>query len=342
MPTGEYVECLQRELDLRVAGVSAPVQTIYLGGGTPSRLGANGVARVLELVAARFPPATGAEITLEANPDDVSPAAVAEWRAAGINRVSLGVQSFDDRALQWMHRTHDATGAEAAAATLSRSGLDDWSLDLIFSLPAELGRDWEADIERAVSLAPPHVSLYGLTVEPHTPIARWRARGTSVEAGEDEYSREYLFADAALVAAGYQHYEVSNFGHPGHWSRHNRSYWNGAPYVGFGPAAHGFDGEVRRWNEREYAAWMRVLRDERRDPLDGCEALTAENRVSERVYLGLRTTDGLALDDEEVELVRPWIEAGWGVVDASRLRLTAAGWLRLDALASRLTVHRSR
>jgi len=342
VPTDEYVDALRRELELRVpAGEPTAVETIYLGGGTPSRLGASGVARVVELIATRFPPGAEAEITLEANPDDVSPAAVAAWRAAGINRVSLGVQSFDDGALRWMHRTHDAARAEAAAAVLRDGGIENWSLDLIFSLPDGLGRAWEADVERAIALDPPHVSLYGLTVEPHTPIARWRDRGTSVEAGEDDYEREYLLADAALATAGYEHYEVSNFGQRGRWSRHNRGYWSGASYVGFGPAAHGFDGHTRRWNEREYAAWMRLLRDDR-DPVGGCETLTPENRVSEQVYLGLRTTDGLALRDDELALVRPWVEAGWGAVNAETLRLTPAGWLRLDSLAASLTMHRSR
>ena len=192
-----------------------------------------------------------------------------------------------------------------------------------------------------MSLAPPHISLYGLTVEPHTPIARWRDRGASVEGTEDAYEAEYLCADRELSAVGYVHYEVSNFGRPGRWSRHNRGYWSGASYVGLGPAAHGFDGTVRRWNEREYSAWLRVLRTGA-DPVSGSESLTDENRISEEVYLGLRTTDGLAVRAEERDVIRRWIDAGWAILRGDRLCLSATGWLRLDALATSLTTIRSR
>ena len=338
----EFVDAIDRELTIRSLGdASATVETIYLGGGTPSRLGSAGVARTLDVVRRRFTPAADAEITIEANPDDVTPAAVAAWRAAGVNRVSLGVQSFDDRALAWMHRTHDSTRVSEAAAALADGGIENWSLDLIFALPEDLGRDWSRDVDLAAALGPPHVSLYGLTVESHTPIARWRDRGMTVEGTEDAYEREYLHADSALSAAGYVHYEVSNFGRPGRGSRHNRGYWNGASYVGLGPAAHGYDGRARRWNEREYAAWLDRV-NEGSDPVAGSEHLTAENRVSEQVYLGLRTSEGLVVSNAETGVVRPWVDAGWASVVGGVVRLTATGWLRLDALASSLTAFRSR
>jgi oxygen-independent coproporphyrinogen-3 oxidase len=342
VPSDEFVTAIDRELSVRSLGEPpGPVDTIYLGGGTPSRLGPDGIRRLLDVVARRFPPTPDAEVTIEANPDDVTADAVAAWRAAGVNRVSLGVQSFDDRALAWMHRTHDSARAEAAASLLADGGLDNWSLDLIFALPDELGRDWSADIDRAVALAPPHISLYGLTVESHTPIARWRDRGMNVEGTEDVYETEYVHADAALRAAGFDHYEVSNFGRPGHGARHNRGYWSGASYVGLGPAAHGYDGRVRRWNEREYTAWLARV-NAGADPVAGSEGLTPENRVAEEVYLGLRTTDGLPLATPELLVVRPWVDAGWASLRDHVLRLTPCGWLRLDALAASLTAIRSR
>jgi oxygen-independent coproporphyrinogen III oxidase len=341
VPSDEYVRAVGRELELRALGSASPVDTIYLGGGTPSRLGAEGIARLIDVVSRRFPPAPDAEITVEANPDDVTPDAVAAWRAAGVNRVSLGVQSFDDNALAWMHRTHDAARVGTAAQALADGGIDNWSLDLIFALPASLGRDWMRDVEHAVALGPPHISLYGLTVEAHTPIARWRDRGDAVEGSEDEYETEYLHADRALTAAGYAHYEVSNFGQPGRFSRHNRGYWTGASYVGLGPAAHGYDGEVRRWNQREYTAWLGRLA-ERCDPIAGSETLSSENRVAEQVYLGLRTSGGVAIAPGELDHIRPWIDAGWAFVDGDTLRLSPTGWLRLDALAASLTMFRSR
>jgi len=342
VPVDEYVAALTAELDVRALG--APplgVDTIYLGGGTPSRLGPDGIRRVLDVVARRFPPADAAEITIEANPEDVDTALVREWKRAGVTRVSLGIQSFDDRVLQWMHRTHDAKTALEAAATLRGEGIENWSLDLIFALPSDLGRDWHRDLDIAMSLGPPHLSLYGLTVEPHTPIARWRDRGLTVEGSEDIYETEYLLASSTLASAGYTHYEVSNFGLTGHSSRHNRGYWTGASYVGLGPSAHGFDGNVRRWNEREYAAWARRLADGI-DPVAGTEVLTDENRISEQVYLGLRTAEGLLLGADELRAAAPWVAAGWGTIEAERLRLSPTGWLRLDTLAASLTMIRSR
>lgn len=342
VPSDEYVQALARELDLRALGTTeTTVDTIYLGGGTPSLLGAEGVRQVVELVSRRFPPSDAAEITIEANPDDVNPASVSAWRAAGVNRVSLGVQSFHANALEWMHRTHSVEQVGFAAAALVDGGMENWSLDLIFALPESLERDWARDLDQAIALRPPHISLYGLTVESHTPIARWRERGATVEGTEDVYETEYLYADRSLAAAGYRHYEVSNFGKPGRLSRHNRSYWTGASYVGLGPAAHGYDGTVRRWNEREYTAWLRQV-NAGVDPIGGVESLTPENRTAEEVYLGLRTTEGLTLRAHELETVRPWVDAGWGSVESQTLRLTATGWLRLDAVAASLTMLRSR
>jgi len=342
VPSDEYVSAIECELDARTLGTPASsVETIYFGGGTPSRLGPEAIARLIDVVARRFTPVSGAEITLEVNPDDVDAASVAAWKAGGVSRVSLGVQSFDDRALAWMHRTHHSQRVLAAAEALARGGIENWSLDLIFALPASLDRDWTRDLESAVELRPPHISLYGLTVEPHTPIARWRDRGASVEGSEDAYEAEYLQAHVLLCAAGYDHYEVSNFGQPGRWSRHNRGYWSGASYVGLGPAAHGFDGTVRRWNEREYAAWLGLVKGGA-DPIAGSESLSDENRIAEEVYLGLRTTDGLPIRDSDRDTIRPWIAAGWADADGGRLRLSATGWLRLDALAASLTTIRSR
>jgi oxygen-independent coproporphyrinogen-3 oxidase len=258
-----------------------------------------------------------------------------------VNRVSLGVQSFDDNALAWMHRTHNAARVRAAAADLAAGGLENWSLDLIFALPASLERNWAADVDRAIELAPPHISLYGLTVEEHTPIARWKDRGASVEGSEDAYESEYLHADSTLTAAGYAHYEVSNFGQPGRSSRHNRGYWTGASYVGLGPSAHGYDGEHRRWNEREYTSWVtRVGLGE--DPIAGRERLTADNRSAEQVYLGLRTSSGLEISADERTAIQAWVDAGWATLSDGTVQLTANGWLRLDALAASLTALRSR
>src|SRR5690349_16136323 len=174
-PVDEYLRALGIELEQisRRAPASGPLTTVYLGGGTPSRLGGNGVGSVIDAVRAHWTLDREVEITVEANPDDINDIAVARWFACGVNRVSLGAQSFDDSALKWMHRTHDASQIRRAVETLKRGGIKNVSLDLIFSLPENLGRLWRNDVEHAIDLEPTHLSLYGLTVEPHTPLGRW-------------------------------------------------------------------------------------------------------------------------------------------------------------------------
>jgi oxygen-independent coproporphyrinogen III oxidase len=342
VPSDEYVSALAREIDLRVPERAGwVVDTLYFGGGTPSRLGGDGVARMLAAIRDRLTLADGAEVTLEANPEDVNAEAVAAWRDAGVNRLSIGAQSFDDRVLAWMHRTHDAAMTARAVDVARRGGIDNFSLDLIFSLPEHLERSWTTDVARALELGPSHLSLYGLTIEPHTPLGRLEARGGVIESPDERYETEFLHAHDALTGAGFEHYEVSNFGLPGLHARHNSMYWSGAPYAGFGPSAHEFDGSARRWNRPAYVEWLQRLAAGE-DPIDEREDLTSENRTAEAVYLGLRTTSGLVLSGAEIARVQPWVNAGWAsIADGDRLVPTALGWLRLDALAADLTLVRS-
>ena len=362
-PTDEYLTALRAEL-AQGAVDGATLSTVYLGGGTPSRLGGPGVAGVLSAIRDRAEIAPGAEVTIEANPDDVNDIAVAQWLAAGVNRISLGAQSFDGTVLKWMHRTHDSSQIGQAVKAIRRGGIDNVSLDLIFALPAHLNRNWKADVERALELAPAHVSLYGLTVEAHTPIARWADRGAVVEGSEVQYEEEFLYANEAMSAAGFEHYEVSNFSLPGKSSRHNSAYWTGVAYAGIGPSAHSFDGVARRWNVAAYAEWVRRLSNSE-PTLGGEEILTGENRETEQVYLGLRTRSGLEIGEAELSVAELWRSAGWAEIEcgapgtvsrfplpASRipspassspltLRLTPTGWLRLDGLAADLAARRS-
>lgn len=337
VPVDEFLGALERDLARQLpAGSAEPLRTLYFGGGTPSRLGGEGVARAIALVTERAPLATDAEVTIEANPEDVTPDAAAAWRAAGVNRLSLGSQSFAPGVLEWMHRTHDAGAIGRAVAVARGAGIDNLSLDLIFALPDELDRDWDADIARVLELEPDHISLYGLTVEEGTPLARWRERGETHEAPEDRFEREFLHAHDRLAAAGFEHYEVSNYARAGRRSRHNSAYWSRTPYLGLGPSAHSFDGARRWWNRRDYADWVRAL-GEGADPVAGAETLTPEQVQSERTYLGLRTTGGLALPPGGSAAVADWVREGWGIVSDGTLRLTPLGWLRLDALAASLT-----
>ena len=342
VPVDEYLTALDREIQLRAGGAQTnPVSTIYLGGGTPSRLGADGVHRVLDLVRSRFPQSPGAEVTVEANPEDVSPDSASRWRDAGVTRVSLGIQSFNDDVLRWMHRTHDASQARQAAKTLTAAGFHDWSLDLIFALPPEVERSWPDDLRQAIDLGSSHISCYGLTVEPHTPLLRWRERGEVHEADEERYEAEFLEADRLLTGAGFDHYEVSNYGRPNRRAVHNSAYWRRVSYVGFGPSAHSFSGAARRWNAREYVTW-RDLVIEGRDPVEGTEELDADAVAIEEAYLGLRTVEGLPINPKNASDFGLWRDRGWAVVGHTKGRLTPAGWLRLDSLVAALTDVRSR
>jgi len=343
VPVDEYLSGLRSEVEVRFGGAVSGawrLDSLYFGGGTPSLLGGEGIARAITELRTCARLDRDAEVTLEANPDDVTPDAAEMWAAAGVNRLSLGVQSFEPGVLAWMHRSHTVDRVGPAVAALRAAGLTDFSVDLIFSLPTALARDWRRDLDLALALEPTHVSLYGLTIEQRTPLARWRERGEVIEAPEERYAEEFLLAHEVMSAAGFEHYEVSNFGRPGHRARHNQAYWHGAAYAGIGPGAHEFDGGARRWNTGAYAEWLRRLRAGA-DPVEGSETLTSDNREAEAVYLGLRTVAGLELRDGEGAHVQPWIEAGWGTIDGDRLELTPQGWLRLDSLAARLTLLRS-
>src|SRR3989442_9243202 len=352
IPAREYVDAVLGELTLLRAADPGPtargsleagLDTIYLGGGTPSLLPPESIDQLLGAIREKLriphsPPRT-AEGTLEANPEDVTPENAAAWRAAGINRVSLGAQSFDDRVLRWMHRSHDAARIGAAVGTLRGAGIENISLDLIFALPAELGRAWSRDLDLACALLPTHLSLYGLTIEDRTPLARWISRGAASPPDDDRYVAEYLTAHERLAACGYHFYEVSNACRDGFRSRHNSAYWSGRAYLGLGPAAHSFDGRVRRWNLPAWEVYRRAVAA-RRPVVEAEEVLTEEQRELERLYLALRTDAGLPLAAPYRPLppaTAQWVERGWAEIRDQRLVCTPEGWLRLDALVSDLT-----
>lgn len=336
VPVDEYVTGIRTELKSKLNGARHTLDTVYLGGGTPSRLGPDGIDRLLSTIGEYFDLASAAEVTIEANPDDVTFEAASRWKESGVNRVSLGVQSFDDSVLAWMHRTHDSAQAAAAVKTIRDGGIRNLSLDLIFALPEALNRSWDSDLRQALALEPDHVSLYGLTIEHATPIGRWQDRGSVTAATEDAYAEDFLLADSLATAAGFIHYEVSNFARPGRESRHNSAYWSGAQYLGIGPSAHSFDGETRSWNVSQYAEWIARL-SSAKPATEGAERLDVANVQAERIYLGLRTTSGLSASEGDLDRARQWTEVGWARIDDSIVRLTPEGWLRLDSLAAGLT-----
>ena len=312
---------------------SPGLDTVYFGGGTPSRLFPGGIAELLARFAAERAVAAGAEITLEANPEDVSPAAAEVWRAAGVNRISLGAQSFSPGVLAWMHRTHDAARVGQAVETLRAAGFGNISLDLIYGVPEHLDRDWASELEQAFALEPEHLSLYALTVEPHTALGHWTARGEAIPAPDDRAAEEFLMTHERLSAAGYEHYEVSNAARPGRRARHNAAYWRRAPFIGLGPSAHSGSGRRRSWNAREWEEYRR--RVESGEPTLAGEELLDERAVRlEELYLGLRTDDGVPVTAIPEPVRRTWLAAGWASEEGGRVRLLPDGWLRLDALVA--------
>lgn len=337
----DYLDGIRRELTAITDSAQSQLQsgtldTLYLGGGTPSRLGGQGIADLIRLISEFATIAPDAEVTIEANPDDVTAEAAVDWTAAGINRVSLGAQSFSDTVLGWMHRTHNAGQIANAAGILRAAGIANLSLDLIFALPPEVERSWANDLDAAIALEPDHISLYGLTVEPATPLQRWTSAGRVSPAAEDRYAEEFLHAHNRMTEEGFTHYEVSNFARAGRYSRHNSAYWTGAEYLGVGPAAHSFGGRHRRWNEKAYAEWLRILRAGG-SVIAGEELIDGETAVTESVYLGLRTLSGYQVGESDRVAAERWTKAGWAEIDGDFVRLNPEGWLRLDSLAAGLT-----
>jgi oxygen-independent coproporphyrinogen-3 oxidase len=345
VPSRRFVDAVLQEWagwQSHAAWASSPrVETVYFGGGTPSRLEPSAVADLTAGLVREREILPDAEITLEANPDDVTPAAAEAWRAAGVNRVSLGVQSFDPAVLAWMHRTHTVAQVASAVEALRAAGIAELSLDLIFGLPAELRRDWDRDLAAAFALVPDHLSLYGLTVEDHTPLGRWAARGEVVPVDEERYASEFLAADEAVRRHGFEHYEVSNAARPGQRARHNSAYWRRAPFIGLGPSAHsGLDRE-RRWNVRDWSAYERLMASGA-PVVEGWERLNDEAVALEETYLGLRTTGGLPAGRLPPGTIAAWTRAGWAREHPDgRVRLTVEGWLRLDALVASAAASRS-
>ena len=334
-----WIEALQGELAhvQREGLFTLPdrLETLYVGGGTPSLLGAPAMAELRRILGHHRLDSPGLEWTAEANPESLTSEVAEAWCAAGVNRLSLGAQSFDASALRWMGRLHGADGPARAVDVARAAGLENLSLDLIFGLPVHIGRSWEDDLARVVELDVPHVSLYGLTVESGTALGRAVREGREAPVDEDRYRDELLMAAEVLTSAGYRHYEVSNFARPGFESRHNAMYWQGRPYLGLGNGAHSFSPPIRRWNLREWDAYRAAavagsgIEAER-------EVLDEDAQALEAVWLGLRTDRGLDLptpDTPRAELVTSWRARGLAHVTGGRIALTNDGWLLLDRLA---------
>lgn len=336
---GAFLGALEREIEGLEEHAGAPVDTIFLGGGTPSLLAPRQVVGILDALRRRFSVSSAAEVSLEANPSDLDVERLAGYRRAGIDRLSLGVQSLCDRELELLGRRHDAARAAACVGWAREAGFDNVSLDLMLAIPGQTEASFAATLERALDLAPEHLSLYLLEVHARSEMDGLRRRRPRLFPDEEAQRRRYLRAVEQLTAAGYEHYEISNFAFPGRRSRHNLRYWLGRPFLGLGPSAHSAVGG-RRWRHPpDLAAYLE-------DP-HAIEELPSEPR-EERVFLGLRLLDGVDRDElaaacglSSAELERRLRELGdYVVVEAGRVRLTLDGILVSNAVFTELLTER--
>ena len=305
-----YIKALESEIALWGGLLEMPsVHTVFFGGGTPSYLPAIHIRRALDAIRAVFNLLPDAEITLEANPGDFSDDKLAQYLECGVNRLSIGVQSFDDAMLKMLGRRHSAADAVQAYRQASKSGFDNISIDLMYGLPYQSVERWQSALARSLELAPPHISMYCLTLEGGTPMERWVEQGSMPTPDTDLAADMYLMAQDEMRSAGYRHYEISNWALDGMRSRHNLTYWRNEPYLGVGPGAHSYLGEYRfsaLKSPREYVRRMQQAEPEPRDKtmrekirsvpvVDDIERIDAPLEMAETMMMGLRLDEGIGI-----------------------------------------------
>ncbi|MCL5019154.1 MAG: radical SAM family heme chaperone HemW [Patescibacteria group bacterium] len=290
-----YVDSLCEEIELSTKKINpdrAHCQSVYFGGGTPSLLSAKRVQQLLNTIRSLYKFTETVEITMECNPQDLNPENVSGFMAAGVNRLSIGCQSFDDTLLHSLSRRHTVEECRTAIELSLKIGFFNISIDLIFGIPGQTIALWERDLNTTVQYSPEHVSVYSLTVEPGTPLYNLSKKGLITLPSESESADMFLLADECLTSAGYEHYEISNYAKPGFHSRHNSAYWSGIPYIGIGAGAHSFANNLRSWNVKDIKKYIALI-SERKFPIEGTEQLTPEQIFMETVMLSLRTEQGL-------------------------------------------------
>jgi oxygen-independent coproporphyrinogen III oxidase len=335
-----YLGALGREIALLGAAPWAgelTVETIFFGGGTPSLLEVGEMGAVIAALRRAFTVEDGAEVTVECNPESVTPVKLAGYREAGVNRISLGVQSLDDDILPAIGRLHTAAEARAAFEAARGAGFANVSVDLIYGLPALTAETWRSTVDGVLAWEPEHVSAYGLTLDPGSV---WGSSGVSGLPGEDAVIGHYWTTVERARAHGYEHYEISNYARPGARSRHNQIYWRRGEYLACGPGAAGFLGDVRHTNVKPVTRYIQLLEDGRL-PIDAWEELTSHQALAESLILGLRTADGVdtsrldaraAADPALTRRLAAWRDQGLLVDAGSKSRLTESGFLLSDAL----------
>ena len=341
----EFVDALLKEIQLQSTYLpSEPVNTIYFGGGTPSLLSIDELTSILQTLRQTFTVAADAEVTLEANPDDIVEEKLKDWKQAGINRLSIGVQSFFEEDLRWMNRAHTAQQA-IGNLQLARKYFDNITIDLIYGTPTLPDEKWQHNVQQAITLGITHLSCYALTVEPGTALAHMINKHKTIDVNTEDQARQFLLLMDWMQAAGYEHYEISNFALPGKRSRHNSSYWQGASYLGLGPSAHSFNGQSRQWNIANNALYIKSLKEDK-VPFE-VEHLTSTQRLNEYIMTSLRTVEGLNLEyvtthfgekasGKLLQESKQFIETGKMQLNNGYLQLTKEGKLFADGIAAEL------
>ena len=341
-----YLRAIEKEMELRGEYIDDDtLETIYLGGGTPSRLSGNDLERIFNAISRRFSITEGAEITLEANPDDIRPDYLSALRDLPINRISMGIQSFRPEDLRLLNRRHDREQAIRAVELCQAHGFTNLSIDLIYGLPGQTPEAWEENLRQAIRLGTPHLSAYHLTYEEGTALYK-RLQAGQVEPVDEEVSVTlFHILTERMAEAGFQHYEISNFARPGFHARHNSAYWIGKPYLGLGPSAHSYNRTSREWNVASLPLYLRGI--ESGQPATERETLDLSTRYNDFIITGLRTMWGISLDKLRTEVgeallaycqkqARPYIQRGLLRQENDRLALSQAGILLSDGIMSEL------
>jgi oxygen-independent coproporphyrinogen-3 oxidase len=336
-----WLEALGQEM-LLYRNLFSAFDTLYVGGGTPTVLGEDHLGRLFEMACRSFAFTDDPEITVEANPNDITAEKLAALRECGVNRISLGVQSFDDHELSFLQRRHTSREAEQALELIGRSGIENLGVDLIYGIPGQTPEGWLRTLEHAIAFSPAHISCYQLTVAGGTPLHEMQGRGAIRMPGEDEGECFFLATEQCLGHAGYLHYEISNYARgETNVSRHNSKYWRHAPYLGLGPSAHSFREGKRWWNCRSVAGYCSAL-GAGRAPVIGEEVLTPEQLELESLCLGLRTAGGvesalLLSTSRRRALLDELLRANYVTMRGQKVVSTAKGLLVADRLAAALS-----
>ncbi|MEO6219770.1 MAG: radical SAM family heme chaperone HemW [Ginsengibacter sp.] len=346
----EMTDALKKEIALSVDfyyDKEEIIETIYFGGGTPSLLHKRDIEKLLFAIKNSYSINPSAEITLEANPDDITIEKLNNWKDAGINRLSIGVQSFKEEDLLWMNRVHTATESIECINMVNDTGLDNFSVDLIYGIPSLTDEEWHKNVQKIINLEVPHVACYALTVEPKTALQKMIQLDKKKDVDPDNQARQFSLLMKWMRDAGYEHYEISNFAKPGFRSRHNSSYWKGDSYLGIGPSAHSYNGKARRWNIANNALYIQSI-NKNVIPFEE-EILTKTQQLNEYIMTSLRTMEGLDLNFVENRFsinekrmiekgVENYITKNMIFLKEERLILTDHGKLFADGIASDLFV----